>query len=772
MKRFGWAALTAAIVLGDSSAGCSNIAPPEKDAETAVPRCADDLEFFDEHVWGPILSVQCIGCHSGSGPAAYTGLVLETPDRPDYLQHNLATVSRVAARTTGGTSVLLLRPSGKHPEGHRGGALIAPESPGYGDLQAFVARVTKGDCQSGAMGEVACKGPAPGRRVLRRLTRDEYDHTITDLFGLPSTWGRAFVVDVVKNGFDNDAASLVVSPLLADQLRKAAEDVADQALTKMSTLVTCTPDPPGVDACARTFVTSFGKRAFRRPLTAAETERYVALQTSVTAEDGFAEGVRYVLTAMLQSSSFLYRLELGDLGADDAYHLGPYEVASELSYLIWGTMPDEELFRAADSGALARPEDVERQARRLLADPRSTKTFGRFAEAWLGLGVLPNVVKDTTMFPDFTDAIRVAMLEEATGFVDHVRRAGTGALPELFTATYGVPSPALATFYGASSSGGVAAFTDQSHAGLLSLGAVLSTYSYATHTSPIHRGKFVRERLLCQKLSPPPATLMVQPVPFDPTLPTRAQFAAHAANEPCKSCHRLLDEVGFGFEHFDPVGRYRETEDGKPIDARGEIVSSASSDGPFDGVAALGQKLATSKDADRCFVLEWFRFAYGTDESEELTCTVEDLLSRFGSGQKKLDELVVALTKEPHFTSRLVEQLAPPLTTSPPADAGTMTPPVPTTKQDAGPPSPPTDLAITDHVDSTWAMGSCHTVTVTNEGTTPTTWRITLTISGTLSQNWSSVASAQGNQVTFSGADFNATIAPGESANFGYCVSL
>jgi hypothetical protein len=589
---------------------------------------------------------------------------------------------------------------------------------------------------------------------------------------MPSTWGQAFAADVVKNGFDNDAASLVVSPLLADQLRKAAEDVADQALAKMSTLVTCTPDPPGVDTCARTFVTSFGKRAFRRPLTTAETERYIALHTSIAAEDGFAEGVRYVLTAMLQSSSFLYRLELGDLGTDDAYHLGPYEVASELSYMILGTMPDDELLRAADSGALGRPEDLERQARRLLADPRSAQTFGRFAKAWLGLGVLPNVVKDATMFPDFTDAVRVAMLEETTGFVDHVRRAGTGALPELFTATYGVPSPALATFYGAASSGGVTTFTDQSHAGLLSLGAVLSTYSYATHTSPIHRGKFVRERLLCQKLSPPPATLMVQPVPFDPSLSTRAQFAAHSANEPCKSCHRLLDEVGFGFEHFDPVGRYRETEDGKPIDAHGEIVSSASSDGPFDGVAALGQKLATSKDVERCFVLEWFRFAYGTDESEELTCTVDDLLSRFDSGQKKLDELVVALAKEPHFTSRLVEELAPPLSVSPPGDAGAMPPPIPTTKPDAGPPAPPSDLAVADHVDSQWSMGSCHTVTVTNKGTTPTAWRITLTISGTLSQNWSSVASAQGNQVTFSGTDFNATIAPGESANFGYCVSL
>jgi hypothetical protein len=431
MKSFHRAVVATALVLAGASIGCSNIAPPDKGDETIAPACADDLRFFESRVWGPILNVQCIGCHSASGPASGTAFVLETPDIPDHLQHNWATAAHVAGRTTGGTSVLLLRPSGKHPEGHRGGALIAPESPEYGDLQAFVGRVTKGECQAGAIGTVQCTGAAPGRRVLRRLTRDEFDHTITDLFGMPSRWGQAFVADIVKNGFDNDTASLVVSPLLADQIRKAAEDIADQALTKISSLVTCTPDPPGVDTCARTFVTSFGKRAFRRPLTAAETGRYVALHGSIAAEDGFAEGVRYVLTAMLQSSSFLYRLELGDLGPDNTYHLGPYEVASELAYLIWGTMPDDELLRAADSGALARPDEVERQARRLLAGSRSTKTFGRFAEAWLGLGVFPNVVKDEALFPDFTDAIRGAMLEEVTGFVDHVRRAGTGALPEL-----------------------------------------------------------------------------------------------------------------------------------------------------------------------------------------------------------------------------------------------------------------------------------------------------------------------------------------------------
>lgn len=758
-----------------SLSACSNIAPPDKSAPTTATSCPDDLQFFDSHVWGPILSVKCIGCHNPAGPAGYTGLVLETPDQKDYLRHDFDVVSKVAARTSGGTSVLLLRPSGQYPGGHDGGTLVPPDSPEYADLQVFVNRVTKGECQSGAL-KAACTAPTPGRRVLRRLTRDEYDNTIHDLFAIDSTWGQAFVADVVQNGFDNDAASLDVSPLLADQIRKAAEDIADEALANVTTLVPCAPDAPGTDTCARSFIQSFGKRAFRRPLTEAETDRYVALATSIAATDGFTEGIRYTLEAMLESPGFLYRLEIGDPGSDGNYHLGPYEIASELSYLVWGTMPDDELFRSADSGALANADEIERQARRLLADPRSTKAFARFTEEWLGLTVLPDAVKDAMMFPDFTDAVRSAMLDEAGNFVDHVRRQGTGALPELFTASYGVPSPALAQYYGATVAGGVATFSDQSHAGLLSLGAVLTTFSFATHTSPIHRGKFVRERLLCETLSPPPASLMVQPVAFDPTLPTREQFAAHSAQEPCKSCHRLIDDIGFGFEHFDPVGRYREKENGKPIDASGDIVSSPASDGAFNGTVELGQRLAASPDAEQCYVLQWFRFAYGMDQSEDTACTVGDLQARFAASGKKLDELVVAIAKEPHFTTRLPDVAPPPtavptMPASPPADAGTTPPPPPSATADAAPPPPPSDLAVSDHVDSTWSMGSCHSVTVTNEGTTQTTWKITLTISGTMTQNWSSVATVQGSQATFSGAPFNASIAPGESATFGYCVA-
>src|ERR1041385_4220941 len=213
-----WLAL--ASVLAGVLGGCNNLAPPDKAGATKTG-CPDDLQFFETRIWGPILSVQCIGCHSGSGPAGYTGLVLETPDQPDYLKHNLDVTTHVAERTSGGTSILLLRPSGQYSQGHDGGTLVPADSPAYGDLQAFVNRVTNGQCDSGTVSKTTCTAPTPGKRQLRRLTRDEYDNTVHDLFGIDSTWGQGFVADIVKNGFDNDGASLSVSPLLADQIGRA-----------------------------------------------------------------------------------------------------------------------------------------------------------------------------------------------------------------------------------------------------------------------------------------------------------------------------------------------------------------------------------------------------------------------------------------------------------------------------------------------------------------------------------------------------------------------
>jgi hypothetical protein len=235
----------------------------------------------------------------------------------------------------------------------------------------------------------------PGARVLRRLTASEYDRTVRDLLGTAAQHGARFVADPVVDGFDNDAASLVVSPLLGEQLRVAAEALAAEAAAPaaMARIVPCAPASPTDAACARRFIEAFGARAFRRPLAADDVTRYAALHAAVAAQEGFAEGVEAVVSAMLQSPHFLYRPELG-VAMGTGYQLTPWEVASELSYLFTGSMPDAALFEAARSGALATPAQVEAQARRLLATPGAQESMRRFVSQWLDVDRLASVPKD------------------------------------------------------------------------------------------------------------------------------------------------------------------------------------------------------------------------------------------------------------------------------------------------------------------------------------------------------------------------------------------
>jgi uncharacterized membrane protein YgcG len=752
--------------------------------------CPEVIDEFRDEVWKPVLSVKCIGCHNEKGIAAGTRMVLKPPSETGYLEANLATMKTVAAIQLGGVPVLLLRPTGRYPDGHTGGTLIDPASADYQHLSAFVDRVTTGKgCSAataagqGGASATTCTDVAPGAQALRRLTHGELQATLQDLLGVDAAFAQTLVPDTVVNGFDNNAAALTVTPLLFGQLRDAAEKTADQVTVDPTKILPCSPAKDGEAACAAKFIGTFGKRAFRRPLTAAETTRYTTLYTSVAAEDGFAGGIDVVLQAMLQSPGFLYRTELGAPGKAGLNDLTPHEIAGELSYLIWGSMPDDGLFAAADSGALSDAAEIEKQARRMLKDPRSTRAMGRFVGQWLGVDQLAAVPKDEKVYPELSPEIRAAMLEETSRFVDYVRTQGTGTLPELLTAGYSVMSPALAKYYGVAGPAGAdfakTDFPAGDHAGILTQGSVLTRYALPGSSSPIHRGKFVRERLLCQKLAPPPPNLKVVPPAVDPTLTTRERFAAHSSQEPCKSCHRMLDPVGFGFERFDGIGRPRATENGLPIDAHGEIIGSISTDAPFDGVAQLGKLLAASAEVQDCYALSWFRYGYGVEENAELSCAVQGVATAFKGKALGLDELVVALTQSPRFRSRTGDGDGMPSQGGGGSGGGTGgtgsgsggsggtasggSPPV----DDGG--APPT-LDVKDKVDSQWDQGSCHSVTVTNPGASSVKWAVTLTFAGKLTQSWNSVATAVAGGASFSGVAWNASLAKGETASFGYCI--
>jgi len=411
--------------------------------------CPDDLEFFQANVYEPLLDRYCFLCHREGGLAGNSRFKLVPKDQAGALEANFKMVKTLASEEINGTSVFLLRPSGKHPQGHPGGVIFQPGSPDYSTLSLFITRITRG--QGCAAPVETCTSVEPGPRILRRLSREEYDATIKDLFGLDSQWGRAFVPDIVLGGFDNNADALRVTPLLADQIGRAAGEIAVEVMKTPANVVPCDPAVDGIVPCATKFVQTVGKRVFRRPLTQADTDRYVALFQKAAAVDGFYKGLEVVLTAMLQSPHFLYRAELGDpalAASTSRIRLTPYEVASELSYMLWARIPDAELMTAAISVALETDAQVEAQAKRLLQDPRSDAIIERFVNSWLELDRLDSVPKDPMTYPQWNDQLRADLRAETMMFVKHVVRNGEGTLPELLDASYTFVNANLATYYG------------------------------------------------------------------------------------------------------------------------------------------------------------------------------------------------------------------------------------------------------------------------------------------------------------------------------------
>jgi hypothetical protein len=354
-------------------------------------------------------------------------------------------------------------------------------------------------------------------------------------------------------------------------------------------------------------------------------------------------------------------------------------------------------------------------------------------------------------------------------------RGGTGKLPELFTAPYSFLNADLATFYGVSlppgSAGAQFVKTDIAgghRGGVLTHGSVLATQAKPTVASPIHRGKLVRERFLCQKPSPPPPGLNAQLPPVDPKQTNRERFTAHSKNEPCKSCHRLLDPIGFAFEGFDGIGRYVGA-----ADISGEIVESPRTNATFDGPLELGRILAASADVEQCVALEWFRFASGLQENQENACLVDEVARSFKTSGASLRDLFLALAQTTHFRMR---RPGPDGGGSIPGVDGGVTPPPPPadagTPRDAAPPPPPPtgDLVVVRKTDSQWDKGYCEAITVTNKGTSGVEWTIVLPVEGTINQIWNAVAAGMTGQVTFRGVDFNRRIEPAASASFGFCA--
>lgn len=522
-----------------------------------------------------------------------------------------------------------------------------------------VTNTTSGGSTPTTTNEAApdCASPAPGPSPLRRLTHREYDNTVRDLLGDDARLGTQFSREEVFLGFDNNATARGTTPLLAEQYMKAAEQLAGKAVQDVATLTGCNPDDTAArDACARAFLERFGARALRGPLRDDERARFGDLYAGASRSWGFAKGVELALAALLQSSRFLYRVEFGAATPTPGVALlTPFELAARISYLIAGSLPDQPLLDAATTGQLSTREQVATQARRLLQGERSRYVLGDFHRQWLALDAIDGV---DSMLPGFSDELRPLLHEETTRLVDATLFQEDGKLGTLLTAPFSFMNARLASFYGVAGPSGDAFEQVQldptQRLGILTQGGVLAAHSHAAKTSPVLRGKFVREQLLCNPPPPPPPGIDFTVSDKDASLSVRAQSELHRADPACAACHRFMDPVGLSLEGFDAAGRFRSTENGVPVVTSGELIGT-DVDGPLTGAAQLAQKLAQSRQVRACVVRQWFRYAYARDESaDQDRCTVRRLEDAFAQSDGRIPELLFALTQTDAFLYRSI----------------------------------------------------------------------------------------------------------------------
>lgn len=524
-----------------------------------------------------------------------------------------------------------------------------PTAPGSEDDDP-AAPGTEGPGTSPTTAPTAGDPTSGGVQPMRRLSHVEYENTLRALFPSVVFELPTLPAETRIDGFSNNADSQVPSDLLAEQYLNAAMSIA-RALDaeQIAELAPCEPSTQ----CAEQFVTDFGYRAFRRPLSDEEVESFVDTFVSGPGAEDFELGVRLVVMGMLQSASFLYRPELGE-AAGGGTALTQHEVASRLSYLIWASTPDDALLGAADSGALGTPEEVAGEVERLLADDRARVGLVNFFSEWL---VLPEVEHVLNRREDWDEAVSQELVESAERFVYDQIFVGGGSSDDLMTSNVYPATAAVAELLGATTSGN--GFRDveadpAERAGFLTHPAFLAAYGYAEYPSPVLRGVYIMDRVLCSPPQPPPpgVTIMLPEAPeaaAEPRTNREAYDQVTSQSAECVTCHSLINPLGFAFENYDTLGRYRTEDGGFPVDATG-----ASFGFDFQNGLDLVQQIATSDRYRECVVSKLVNYGTGGGAVATDAALRQELLTSFAEGGYSLRELLVAFATHQRFSRWLV----------------------------------------------------------------------------------------------------------------------
>ncbi len=574
----------------------------------------------------------CRACHFSDGVASATRLQFpEAESSPAKLEAFGRSLVELVDRAKPSESILRRKPTGRMP--HAGGVRIAAASADDAALEAWILKLAKmpdvevAEAIEYRKREAMGTGYTRARIYLRRLSHHEYNNVVRDLLGDTSQPAQQFPPEDFVNGFRTQYQGQSLSPLLMDAYSQAAEKIARNAVRRGALKA-----QPG-------FVTSFGRRAFRRPLRTDERQRYEALYAK--------GGVQLVAEAMLQSPAFLFRME----DSDDP-SLKPYVAANRLSFTLWASSPDDALLEAAAKNNL----DIEAQARRLLADERAKENIDEFSAQWLRFDRVLGTAKDRRRYPKFNREAAVAMTEEARRFVRDLAW-GDRNFMDLLTDPHGYLSADLAAIYDlpvpTREYERVRFDTKSERAGILGQALFLASTAKPDDTSPTARGLFIREQLLCQHVPPPPPGVDTNlPVlSEDKPLTNKERLSVHLSSPTCAGCHTLIDPIGFGFEKFDAIGGRREAakiifkEDKKtidlPLDTKGYVAGLKSAN--FNNPRELGEILARTDICQECIVKQLFRYTTGRLESLADRPMIQDLTTRFRSSQFRFKELMLGL---------------------------------------------------------------------------------------------------------------------------------
>jgi hypothetical protein len=546
--------------------------------------------------------------------------------------------SAVLAGCSGGDDSTTLAPTGAGATGGSGATTSGGSGGKVGNSTGGIGGTTQsgGNAGSGATGGSVSGGtggtsgagggvPLPPEiekaellpAGIRRLTNEEFAASVLALLGVPLPANISLPPNARQDGFSRNSAQRV-DPVLAKQLDAIAQVLAANARPELETLAPCST-PSGSDECASSFITSFGAKAYRRPLAQDEADALLELYQVGLTGGSYAEGIELVIRGVLQSAGFLYITELGDGTASDPIELTPRELATSLSYLVTAQPPTDAFVARAEMGEFSTPEGRAQGAKDLLGTNEPARaTVLRMMQEWLGVDRIVETGKDLAVYDRWNDTVRASMTGELHAFINSVVSSG-GTVGDLIGADWTMVDSNLASLYGVSFPGGDGfqrvSLADTGRRGILNQGAFLSVYAHASESAPVLRGVALLERIVCLPPESPTSTDREIPAPPQPnaTHTTRQRFEEIHSTDPwCAGCHSTIDALGFSFEHFDGMGMYRTYENNDEalvVNAATTVTADMGMGftGDFANSEELALALSENAEVRACFARHLFR---------------------------------------------------------------------------------------------------------------------------------------------------------------------